>query len=72
MTTLSIPVDNTLMQFITNMIDTHKADSKAEVVRRALHQMREEEALKDVVEARTDIAQGKLYKGSLRELSNAI
>lgn len=72
MTTLSVPVDNTLTQFITNMIDSHKAENKAEVVRRALYQMREEEALKDVLEARADVVQGKIYKGNLRKLAGTI
>ncbi len=72
MTTLSIPVDDTLMQFINNMIASHKAESKTQVVRRALYNMREEEALKDITEAQNDILQGKVYKGNLRELANAI
>ncbi len=72
MSTLSIPVDNTLMQFINDMIASHKAESKTQVVRRALYNMREEEALKDISEARMDIAQGKVYKGDLRELANAL
>ena len=72
MSTLSIPVDNTLMQFIDNMIASNKAESKTQVVRRALYNMREEEALKDITEARNDVAQGKVYKGNLRELANAV
>lgn len=72
MTTLSIPVDDTLMQFVNSMITSRKAESKTQVVRRALYNMREEEALKDITEARADIAQGKVYKGNLRELASVI
>ncbi len=72
MATLSIPVDNTLAEFISNMISSHKAENKAEVVRRALHLLREEEALKDVLEARADVINGKVYKGNLRKLAAKI
>ena len=34
--------------------------------------MREDEALKDLIEARADVAQGKVYKGNLRELADAL
>ncbi len=72
MTTLSIPVDDTLIQFIENMIATNKAESKTQVVRRALYNLREEEALKDIAEARIDIEQGRVYRGNLKDLSNTI
>ncbi len=72
MTTLSIPVDDTLIQFIENMIATNKAESKTQVVRRALYNLREEEALKDIAEARIDIEQGRVYKGNLKDLSDTI
>lgn len=72
MSTLSIPVDNTLIQFIDDMIASRKADNKAQVVRQALYNMREDEALKDMVEARMDVMQGKVYKGDLRELAKAV
>ena len=72
MTTLSIPVDNTLMQFIDSMIASHKAESKTQVVRRALYNMREDEALKDIAEAHNDIIQGKVYSGDLRTLASTI
>ncbi len=72
MSTLSIPVDNTLIQFIDDMIASRKADNKAQVVRQALYNMREDEALKDIVGARMDVMQGKVYKGDLRELAKAV
>lgn len=72
MTTLSIPIDKTLEQFVDDMITSKKADNKTQVVRKALYKMREDEALKDLIEARADVAQGKVYKGNLRELVKAL
>ncbi|MBL4644292.1 MAG: hypothetical protein JKX80_00310 [Candidatus Pacebacteria bacterium] len=72
MTTLSTPIDKTLERFVDEMISSKKAENKTQVVRRALYQMREDEALKDLIEARADVAQGKVYKGNLRKLSDAL
>lgn len=72
MTTLSIPIDKTLERFVDEMIASKKAANKTQVVRTALHQMRENEALKDLIEARTDVVQGKVYKGNLRKLADAL
>ncbi len=72
MTTLSTPIDKILEEFIDDMIMSKKADNKTQVVRKALYKMREDEALKDLVEARADVAQGKVYKGNLRELVKAL
>ncbi len=72
MTTLSIPIDKTLERFVDEMISSKKAANKAQVVRNALYKMREDEALKDLIEARADVAQGKVYKGNLRKLADAL
>ncbi len=72
MTTLSIPIDKTLERFVDDMISSKKAANKTQVVRNALYKMREDEALKDLIEARADVAQGKVYKGNLRELADAL
>jgi len=60
------------MQFINEMIATRKAENKTQVVRQALYNLREQEALKDIAEARVDIAQGNVYKGDLRTLASTI
>lgn len=62
MTTLSVPINDTLLGFIDEMIATHKAETKAEVVRRALYKMREDEAVKAVLESEQDILEGKIEK----------
>ncbi len=72
MTTLSTPIDKILEEFIDDMIMSKKADNKTQVVRKALYKMREDEAFKDLSEARADVAQGKVYKGNLRELVKAL
>ena len=45
MTTLSIPVSGELEKFIERMIEEGKGANKADVVRRALRQMSEDEAV---------------------------
>ena len=68
MTTLSIPINNELEEFIKEQIADGQAANKADVVRKALRHYREEKAIMDVLEAEADIRAGRVYKGDLDEL----
>ena len=68
MTTLSIPVPNELEKFIEKMIKEGKAANKADVVRRALREMSENEAVEAVLQAQREIKLGKGLEGNLRHL----
>ena len=72
MTTLSIPVSGELEKFIERMIEEGKGANKADVVRRALRQMSEDEAVEVVLNAQREISLGKGLKGDLRELMKKI
>lgn len=64
MTTLSIPVSEELQKFIERMVKEGKGANKADVVRRALRQMSEDEAVEAVLRAQAE----PNLKGDLRTL----
>ena len=72
MTNISIPLPEDLLSFIDEMIKSRKADSKASVVRNALYKLAEEEAIKDILEARIEVKEGKILKGDLDELASKL
>jgi len=62
MTTLSIPINAELEEFIQDQIDEGKAANKADVVRRALKHYCEDQAFMDVLEAEADVEAGRVYE----------
>jgi putative addiction module CopG family antidote len=68
MTTLSVPISGDLEKFIERMIQDGKGANKADVVRRALRQYEEDEALENILQSEREFAQGKGLRGDLREL----
>ncbi len=72
MTTISVPVPAFLEDFIKQMIDSGYASNKADVVRRALIRLREEEAISSVLRAEQNIKEGKVFSGDLDELASKL
>ena len=68
MSTLSVPLNAEHEAFIESYIKSGKAENKAQVVRRALTRMSEEEAVNAVLEAERELGAGKVLRGDLREL----
>ena len=68
MTTLSIPVSGELEKFINQMVRDGKGSNKADVVRRALREYQENEALETILKAEREFSEGKGLRGDLREL----
>ncbi|MEK9175022.1 MAG: type II toxin-antitoxin system ParD family antitoxin [Patescibacteria group bacterium] len=68
MTTLSVPVSAKLEEFISQMIGQGRAANKADVVRKALDLLAEEEAIASVLKAEQEIREGKILRGDLRKL----
>lgn len=68
MSTLSVPLTPELENFINNLISENKADSKAEIVRRALFHYQQELLLQEILQAENDIKNGDVYTGDLRSL----
>lgn len=72
MTTLSVPISGDLEKFIERMIKDGKGSNKADVVRRALREYEENEAVEAVLQAQREITLGKGLKGDLRTLMKKI
>ena len=68
MTTLSVPVSAKLEEFIDQMVERGRAANKADVVRKALDLLAEEEAIASVLKAEQEIREGKILRGDLRDL----
>ena len=72
MTTISVPISGDLENFIERMIKDGKGSNKADVVRRALREYEENEAVEAILQAQREISLGTGLKGDLRELMKKI
>ncbi len=72
MTTISVPLSASLMESVENLIKSGYGSNKADVVRRAIIRLAEEEAVNDVLRAREEISLGNGLSGDLRELIKTI
>ena len=68
MPTISVPITPEQEKFIRQYIKEGKADNKAQVVRRALAKLKEDEAVQAVLRAQTE----PFLKGDIRELIRKI
>lgn len=68
MATISVPVKAEEEQFIERYIESGRAENKAQVFRRALHLLAEEDALARILKSEEDVRQGRVFKGDLRKL----
>ncbi len=64
MSTISIPISSEQERFIDGYIKEGKADNKAQVVRRALIRLSEEEAIEAVLRAEKE----PILRGDIRDL----
>ena len=64
MSTLSVPLTPKLEEFINDQVKSGRAANKADVVRRALVALTEEEAIQEVLKASRE----PLIRGDIREL----
>jgi putative addiction module CopG family antidote len=72
MSTISVPLTPDLEKFINGMVKRGDAANKADVVRKALRKMSEEEAVNSILEAQREIAEGKGLRGDLRKLAKEL
>ena len=68
MSTLSVPLPPNLEEFVKNQVKQGHAANKADVVRKALKLLCEEEAIRVVLESEREISEGKILRGDLRKL----
>ena len=62
MSTLSVPLTPKLEEFINSQVKSGRAANKADVVRKALVAMEEEEAISVVLEAQREVREGKILQ----------
>lgn len=68
MTTISVPVKAEEEKFIKKYIESGRAENKAQVFRRALRLLAEEEVMTRILKSEEDVRQGRVFKGDLRKL----
>lgn len=68
MTTLSVPLNKNLEEIVDSLVKKGYAPNKAEVMRKALIFLAEEEAVQDVLRAERE----PVLRGDLRELAKRI
>ena len=69
MTTITVPITAELNNFINNQVKLGEASSKADLVRRAIQNMKEDVFIRHILEAKAEAKAGKLLKGDLDHLS---
>jgi len=72
MTTISIPFSSELEEFIVQQIASGKAESKAEVVRRAVRFLKEEEEMNELMKSYSEYKNGEVLSGDLEMLVNKL
>jgi Arc/MetJ-type ribon-helix-helix transcriptional regulator len=72
MTTITVPIDRELEDFINSELASGRSETKAHVVRYALRKLREERAIAELLEAEKEIREGKVLRGDLREIMKKI
>ncbi len=72
MTTISVPLSVDIAKELDNLIKSGYGSNKADVVRRAIVRLAEEEAVQAVLRAQQEITLGKGLRGDLRELVKKI
>ena len=72
MTTLSVPLNRELEEFVELQVKEGEASNKAEVVRRALTKMKEDLAFERLRQSLQDVKDGNVFRGDLDKLVNKI
>lgn len=72
MTTISVPLSPQLEEELHKLVESGYGSNKADVVRRAIKRVSEEEAVLTVLRAQKEISLGLGLSGDLRELAKKI
>ena len=72
MTTISIPLNSRLNDFINEQVRIGNASSKAELIRRIIIKYKEEVFIKSLQEAEEDIRMGRVFTGNLDKLAEGL
>lgn len=69
MTTVSIPLNSELNDYIEEQVKIGNASSKAELIRRAIIKFKETEFVNSILAARQEVKDGKALTGNLDDLA---
>ncbi len=72
MSTISVPLSPQLEEVLNHLVSSGYGSNKADVVRRAITKISEDEAVEAVLQAQKEISLGLGLKGDLRELAKKI
>lgn len=72
MSLLSVPLTPDLEEMINRLVKNGAAPNKAALVRKAIKLFAEEQAVRDVLEAEKELADGKILRGNLDELAKKL
>jgi len=68
MSTLSVPMNPKLEEIVNSLVKKGYGANKADVVRKAVILLAEEEAIATVLKSEQEIKEGKILKGDLKKL----
>jgi len=66
MTNVTVPLSESLLEFVDQQVEEHKADSRAGFIRRLIAEKQEYDLLEAHLEAVQEYRSGKTLKGDLR------
>ena len=69
MTTITVPLNSELNNFINEQVKLGRISSKAELVRQAIIKFKENQFINEILQAKQEAREGKLFKGDLDKLA---
>lgn len=68
MATISVPLSSELQERLDALVASGVGSNRADVMRRGLERLSEEEAVNAVLHAEREVGEGKILRGDLRDL----
>lgn len=72
MSTISVPLNADLANWLEQMVKQGYAENKATLVRKAIKRLAEEEAVATVLKAEQELREGKILRGDLDKLAKSL
>ena len=69
MSTISVPLPPNLIEFIDQEEKMGNYNNKATLVRKAIEKLQEDALIEAVLQSEKDVAEGKVFRGDLREIA---
>lgn len=68
MSTISVPINAELEDFINHQVKIGNSETKAGFIRRAIIKMQEDFYISEILEAEKEMKEGKIIRGDLKDL----